>query len=160
MNDVERVTLKQLSETLGISYEAVRRSFWRKVKSGSMDGHYEKVGSTIHLDEVGASLIRDGRRPAVVVQDGTSERIAELSQQVESLKAALANTDHDRGEAYKLLALEREKNTALLEKCHELEIKLLAPTAEPVPEPAQPDVQPEEQPQPKRVVWWRRLFGL
>lgn len=167
MESGERVTLKQLSDELGISYEATRRSFWRKVKSGKMDGHYEKVGQTIQLDVVGADLIRSGRRPVVITQDGAAEAVTELRAEIESLRAKLAEAANERAEVYKQLASERakysellEEKTALLERNHELETKLLTGSEPDETQPAQPEEQPTADEPVKRSGWFRRLFGL
>ena len=166
MEGEARYSLAQLAESLSVSYEAVRKSFWRKANMDEMKDHWAKVRGMIIVDEYGADILRASRRPVVVVRDETAERVKELTQQVESLRVALAEMDHERAEVYKMLADERSKTVQLIEENRDLQLKLLTVHAvddEPATDERVTDSeviagQPKEEPA-KRPGWFKRLFG-
>lgn len=122
---MELITLKQFADDQGITYEAVRRQVIRH--ADKLKGHIVKKNRVQYLDDEAVQILKNRRResPIVLQTIDQSAEINRLTEQVESLKALLMESQDERlkaqdriielqSEANKMLE-DRAKYTALLE---------------------------------------------
>lgn len=92
---MELMTLKQFADSKSISYEAVRKQVSRYHKE--LQGHIVTKNRTQYLDEWAISFLSERRResPIVLLTEDQGDKIAELTEQVEALKAQLLKVQDD-----------------------------------------------------------------
>ena len=131
---MEVMTLKQYAESKGISYEAVRKQVNRYQEQ--LNGHIIVKNRTQYIDEWAVNFLSERRResPIVLVTEDQKERISQLTEQIESLKAQLMTAQNELiKEKDRIISLqgelregieERAKYAALLEDAQDKERRL------------------------------------
>jgi hypothetical protein len=143
MAGTRRVTLREASEELGVSIEAVRK----RVKRDSLRSDKDPDGRVyVYLDAGG-----DAYHTQVEVEG--SELVEELRRQNEYLRGQLDIRTEELREHRRLLA-------GLIERVPELEAPDRARGGhESVPEDFGGGAVPEEREKGSERPWWRRVFG-
>ena len=102
------MTVKQLADDQGVTYEAMRRLLARH--SAELEGHIHVKDRTRFLDEFAVEFLKKRRResPIVTIVEDQGARIEELQAQIESLRARLmaAQEELSKAQAARIEALE------------------------------------------------------
>lgn len=126
----EWVTVKEYAETHGVTIQAVYQQLKRKKNKPFIDAHSKVVKGTKYLDSEAVEYLENQRdnTPSVVVQEDNSDRLKELQNENELLKAKIfelyeenrailkENAEQTKliaqAEAQKVLLEDREKELA------------------------------------------------
>ena len=86
---MQMMTVKQLAQKHGVSYEAMRKTVDRNREA--LKGHVVTRDRTRYIDEEGIRILEEERRKSkvVVIREDHADEIARLTGEVEQLKAQL-----------------------------------------------------------------------
>lgn len=114
---MEMMTIKQLADDRGVSYEAVRKMIVRHAEE--LEGHINKEGRTQYLDPEAVRIITGYMQSnTVIVEDQQSQKLKELEEENKKLLQQIIVLQQGEKE----LLQGRED---LLLRIHDLEINLL-----------------------------------
>lgn len=89
LEPLKLMTVKQLAEKHGVSYEAMRKLLSKH--ADALKGHIITQDRTRYVDEWGVKFLEDERMKSriVVIREDHTDEIARLTEEVEQLKAQL-----------------------------------------------------------------------
>lgn len=163
---MEMITIKQLAEDRGVSYEAVRKMISRH--SEELEGHINKEGRTQYLDPEAVKIITGYMQSnTVIVEDHQSQKLKELEEENKKLLQQIIVLQQGEKELLQgredLLVRIHDLEINLLEEKHKtqlLEMKIEEQKeAEPEEEEEAAAVESEQVQEPEKRSFWSRLFG-
>lgn len=153
------ISIKDYAAQKNVSYEAIRKQIKRY--ETQLDGHLERVGRTLYMDDDAVAFLDEKRKknPVVVVQEdkdkvvqGLYEENKQLLIKITALQDELLEEKSKVQELQGLLLAEREQ-------VKQLQAQMLdAVTKDDDEQEDDPEMQPEqtEDIQPK-TTWWSKI---
>lgn len=146
------ISIKDYAAQKNVSYEAVRKQIKRY--ETQLDGHLERVGRTLYMDDDAVAFLDEKRKknPVVVVQEdkdkvvqGLYEENKQLLIKITALQDELIEEKSKVQELQGLLLAEREQ-------VKQLQAQMLADVAAKDDDPEQIEVV-----QPNKTTWWTKI---
>lgn len=146
------ISIKDYAAQKNVSYEAIRKQVKRY--ENQLNGHLERVGRTLYMDDDAVAFLDEKRKknPVVVVQEdkdkvvqGLYEENKQLLIKITALQDELIEEKSKVQELQGLLLAEREQ-------VKQLQAQMLADVAAKDDDPEQIEVA-----QPNKTTWWTKI---